>query len=88
MILKLMGPESASDSDTRKTFRLLCGVSAVDFGRSEVCSASYADVTFNDGETERYNLNGNAYVMNDSGKTISAFGVAVIPEGNSCGASR
>lgn len=85
MILKLMGPEHAPDSDTRKTYRLLSGVIAVDFGRHEHCSAAYADVTFNDSETERFTLDGNVYVMNDTGKTISSFGVATIHAGTSGG---
>ncbi len=79
MLLKIMGAEDASDSDSRKTFRLLAGVTAVDFARKQGGSA-VAGVSFDDGTHEEFEVVGNAYAMNDNGDTVASFGAAGIPD--------
>lgn len=77
MFLKLMSSDAAPDHDSRKRFRILDDVTAVDFERADAGAAegSYpqARVTFRDGKSEYFYLDGNAYVMSDAGKTISSF---------------
>lgn len=92
MYLKIMGPEDCPDSDTRKTYRLLEGVTACLFYRkvdqaSAVLKEEWEEgidakvnVVFTDDEEMTFDLVGNAYVMNESGKTISSFGCAPAPE--------
>lgn len=79
MFLKLMSDENIPDSDTRKSYRLLARVDAVHFNRSpeapEPSHNARAYVTFEGGEREEFDLVGNAYVMNDTGKTIEKFGI-------------
>lgn len=81
MIVKITGGENAPDHDARKTHTLLSNVIAVDFTRDPFGTAE-ARVTFATGpmnantEVETFPVPGNAYVMNEDGKTISSFGSA------------
>lgn len=77
MYLKLMGPEDLADSDSRKTFRMASGVADVSFVRN--AQSCEAIVLYEDGQREAFPLEGNVYVLNDSGKTVSSFGVASAP---------
>ena len=80
MYLKLMSSENASDSDSRKQHRILSNIDLIDFNR-EPDGKAFATVKFTDSdEMERFNLDGNAYVMNDDGETISSFGPHPIPK--------
>jgi hypothetical protein len=80
MILKLMGGEDLPDSDSRKTFLIFAGVTSVDFDRDEDTSRATAYVTFESGDPESYQLDGNAYLMTDDGAFVTAFGCAPVPE--------
>lgn len=75
MFLKIMSGEDAPDGDTRKTFRLLDDVIAVDFQRDSNQKPSVT-VTFITGPGETFAPEGNCYLMNDDGDTIAAFGIA------------
>lgn len=79
MYLKIMDAENAPDDDSRKTYRLLADVTAVKFSRvSDVGEGpevgTFAFVRFKGGEPETFDVPGNAYVMNENGKTISSWG--------------
>ena len=74
MFLKITSSEDAPDSDSRKTFQLFDHVESVLFERNGAGPA--AVVTFDNGEQERFDLPGNAYLMNDHGKTVASFGSA------------
>lgn len=81
MFLKVMSPENAADDDSRKTYRLYGGIKVVEFERiecpDELGFKAYAHVVYDDDSmSESIIVNGNAYVMNDDGKTISSFGAA------------
>lgn len=78
MLLKIMGAEDAPDSDSRKTFRILSGVTAVEFARKS--GSAIACVAFDDNAVEEYEIVGNAYVMNNDGDTVASFGAAGIPD--------
>lgn len=96
MFLKLMGAEQAPDHDSRKRFTLLAKVSAVEFTRifreigpdGESITTAAARVTFESGEMETHHIEGNAYVLSDSGKTIANFGYAPIPQLQTIGPNR
>lgn len=78
LIVKIMSGEHAADDDSRKTHTLLTDVKSCQFVRHDDGSAS-AVMTFGgarDGwAPERFAIEGNAYVMNENGKTISSFGI-------------
>lgn len=74
MFLKIMSGEDAPDSDSRKTFQLLDHVASAEFEREN--GRALAHVLFVSGEEESYPLEGNAYLMNDAGKTVASFGSA------------
>lgn len=80
MFVKLMSDENAPDQDSRKEFRLLADVTAVIFKRRVEAPVEddtpHAIVIFKDMTVESYPLVGNAYILNDEGKTIEKFGVA------------
>jgi len=82
MYLKIMGNENAPDCDSRKSFRIFEVEKHVQFSRNET---GHAFVAFRiagegeDGDLNRFMLTENAYVMNDSGKTIASFGAGKIP---------
>ena len=76
-VVKFMSDENAEDADSRKTFRLLAGVDSVEFVRGD--DGAIACLTFSDGSIKEETLRGNAYVMNDSGKTVSSFGICALP---------
>jgi len=78
MLVKFMSDENAADEDSRKTFRLLSGVKVCEFVRS-VETGAVACLTMDDGSYHEEHLRGNAYVMNESGKTVSSFGAADLP---------
>lgn len=86
MYLKLMSGENASDDDSRKQYILLSGVKSVEFHRDDPdgreklpLSGPMAAVEFENGDSRWYPVNGNCYLMNDQGKTISSFGVSKLP---------
>ena len=79
MYLKIMDDENAPDEDSRKTYRLLSDVIAVKFSRISNIgegpqAGAFVFVKFKTGEPETFDVFGNAYVMNDNGKTISSWG--------------
>ena len=78
MILKFMSGENAADNDSRKTYRLLSDVKTVEFVRIEE-DGVVASLTMNDDTYHEEHLRGNAYVMNDAGKTVSSFGFCALP---------
>lgn len=73
MYVKIMGDDNTGDDDSRKTFRLLQQVIAVNFDRNGDDTA-FVELTFEDKSYEQFEVRGNAYVMNDQGKTIGKFG--------------
>lgn len=78
MYLKLMSGEDAPDGDSCKTYRLFSHVSSVSFDR-RANGTAVAEVVFDVDSAsgvgiETFELEGNAYLMNDDGKTISSFG--------------
>lgn len=64
MFLKIMSNENAPDGDTRKTFRILDDVTAVDFRRDPDGKAEAA-VLFRQGPGERFSPGGNCYLLNE-----------------------
>jgi hypothetical protein len=91
MYLKIMSGENAPDRDPRKTFRLLSGVSSVNFTRTiaprdvtkpenrlVANQGAKIEVTFEDAAGETFWPEGNCYLMNDAGVTVATFGVAPI----------
>jgi hypothetical protein len=86
MIVKFMSDENAADDDSRKTFRLLSGVKTVEFVRGVYTKGSgfgpMAVMYMEDGSYHEESIRGNVYVMNDSGKTVSSFGIAGLPPEN------
>ena len=75
MFLKMMSGENAPDGDSRKTFRILDDVTAVDF-RRDPDGKAMAAVTFRQGPGETFSPGGNCYLLNDAGDTVASFGVA------------
>ena len=74
--VKLMSGENLADEDCRKSFKLFTDIHGVDFGR-DTDGAPYVVLWRGEGtDPETYYLEGNAYVMNPAGKTISSFGHA------------
>lgn len=74
MFLKIMSGEDAADSDSRKTFQLLDNVESAEFKRES--DKALVAVLFKNGDTEDFDCPGNAYLMNDAGKTVASFGSA------------
>lgn len=77
--IKLMSGEDMPDDDTRKTYKLKSGVLDIEFER--MGEDSYAWLWFMGGDgcataPTQLLLHGNVYVMNESGKTVSSFGIA------------
>lgn len=77
MLLKIMGEDNTGDIDSRKTFQLFDHVEAVNFKRDG--DAASVEVLFEDRigsgvEPECFAVPGNAYLMNDQGKTVAHFG--------------
>lgn len=73
MFLKIMNQEDNSpDSDSRATFMLHDFVLTADFERED--GKAFVQVLFADGDRERFEVTGNAYLMNDQGKTVASFG--------------
>lgn len=89
VIVKLMGGEDAPDSDTRHTYKLFTDVVKTEFVREG--DEAFVWLWFREdhrvgevyasgvSEPERFTLDGNVYIMNNDGKTISSFGPAPIP---------
>lgn len=73
MYLKLMSGEDAPDCDSRKSFTIHAGVTSCSFARDSTGNA-HVVVGFESGEPETIRLVGNAYLMNEAGKTIGQFG--------------
>lgn len=79
LYLKMMSAENLPDSDTRKSFRLLCIAEnkAVLFGLMAEGTPAERRAVFivNDvGDTvDSYVLDGNAYLMNENGRTIASM---------------
>lgn len=74
LILKLMSGEPMPDEDTRKSYSIRSGI--VDFGFERVDGVAYLWLYAKGCDPERVPLNGNVYVMNEAGKTVSSFGIA------------
>lgn len=77
MFLKIMsGDEKLADCDSRKTFQLFDKVTCVTFNRAPDGEPPRARIVFEgDDDIEDFPVPGNAYLMNDQGKTIASFGV-------------
>ena len=71
MYLKMMDGYDQSDSDPRKTFTIFDDVTSVNFNIIDGKPTVY--VCFRTGGDERYDVHGNVYVMNDTGKTIATY---------------
>lgn len=71
VIVKIMSDQNLADDDSRKSHILVTGVASVEFLRHP---AALVCLNFNDGR-EGYSIpaNGNVYVMNEAGKTVSSF---------------
>lgn len=87
MLLKICGRDDVAPfGDDRKTFILLEGVEGVEFIRHEerpdingVPHSASAVVFFRGSEDpETYPVPGNAYCMNDNGKTLESFARALV----------
>ncbi len=75
MYLKIMSGEDAPDGDSRKTFRILGNVAAVNFSRQG--QKAVAEVTFASGPGETFFPEGNCYLLStENGDTIASFGAA------------
>lgn len=68
LVLKLMSDEDKSDSNTSKSFSLVC-CDNVSFERKNGRAVAHIH---NGDEYTEYHLDGNAYVM-QNGKTIASF---------------
>ena len=76
LLVKMMSSEDTPDTDSRKSHQLFTDVVKVEFQRGE-CGEGYMDLLFKDSEdVETFDVVGNVYVMNESGKTISQFGAS------------
>ena len=73
--VKIMSSEDIPDSDSRKGFHLISGVKSVMPMRGEDGRA-FVSLHYPDGSGEHVEIQGNAYIMNENGKTIAAFGCA------------
>ena len=73
MYLKIMNcRDDAPDNDSRATFVLHDHVVTAEFEREG--GRAFVQVLFDDGDKERFPVPGNAYLMNDQGKTVASFG--------------
>lgn len=76
MILKLMSNENLPDDDAKKAFTIIANVNEVKFhtlGTGERALYVQYDVPNQELPGEEFVLNGNAYLMNDNGKTVQTF---------------
>ncbi len=73
LMLKLMSAQDLPDEDSRKRYSLYANIVTVDFVKKEDGRA-WAEVLYTDGGTEDFPLYGNAYLMNENGRTVSSFG--------------
>lgn len=77
--VKVMSPEDAADDDSRKSHRLFTDIREVHFERKPdgtpwlTLRRSGFDA---DDEATAFEPEGNVYVMNDGGRTVTTFGVA------------
>lgn len=84
LIVKIMSGEDTADTDSRKTHRLFAGIADVEFNRQGEGDQPVVHMRFKrefrDDEPEVVTIafTGNVYVMNEAGKTISAFSAAPI----------
>lgn len=77
MYVKIMGRENAADDDSRKMFAVHAHVASAEFVRKD--GKAVVEVLFDDDSTERFDVPGNAYVLNDNGDTIASFGAHRLP---------
>lgn len=78
LIVKIMSGENLPDDDTRKSYTLHTGVASVEFHRRP--GAPVAAMCFGDAIVPlEFPLEGNVYVMNEAGRTVSSFGVSPPP---------
>lgn len=78
MFLKVMSEQDLADTDSRKPFQLFGDIKHCVFMRDE--EGPRAIATFSDGLPVGVNIPGNAYLMNNHGKTVASFGSARLPE--------
>lgn len=76
LIVKIMSGEDMPDDDTRKSHRLLDGIEYVEFHRRPGAPVVRIVPAGDGAEAFDIDIEGNVYVMNAAGKTISSFGVA------------
>ncbi len=74
MFLKIMNcGDNAPDEDSRATFTLHDHVATASFSREG--GKAFVCATFEDGsDPERFEVPGNAYMMNQAGDTVAHFG--------------
>ena len=77
MFLKLMSDEDLMDDNTSKGCTIVSNVIEAKYSMRPSLGEASIDVTYsmsNRGtDTETFTLKGNAYLMNDNGKTIQSF---------------
>lgn len=72
MYLKIMSAEDAPDDDSRKMFQMHDHVSTCTFVRQG--KAVVAEVVFDNGDAETFEVPSNAYLMNAEGVTVASIG--------------
>lgn len=72
--IKIMSGENLADSDVGKGFKIILvdASTPFEFGRCPKTGDPYVQI-WNKGESVQHPLTGNAYVMNEDGKTIASF---------------
>lgn len=94
MFVKIMSGEDIPDNDNRKQFTIIQNVRTACTRRAtrdvlavgsdhkptvKQSTAVYLDVTHGDGRCETLEIEGNAYLMSDAGRTVAAFGFSPYP---------
>jgi hypothetical protein len=77
MLLKLMSSENKPDDSTSKGCTIIDKVRDITYFKNEPTNEMCLRVTYSEPLreliTELFTLSGNAYLMNDSGKTIQSY---------------
>ena len=84
MILKLMSPEDKPDDNPSKGCRIVCDVVETHYYLHEESGKMRLDVHYTQPHQggmkfETFVLDGNAYLMNEQGKTINSFAATPHP---------
>jgi hypothetical protein len=75
MLLKLMSNENKADVDTSKGCTIISNVKSVNYHIDDKVDSKSMLMTIilTDDSAQEFILQGNAYLMNDNGKTIQSF---------------